>query len=107
MEAALKAGVLETALDAAESAGASNSIEKLLEVSLQVVHVLHRRTDVGVRILVRAGTTAVETREMVGLAQVFEPPMEGVRRKRPVKPATGGKQPLAGSLACCGYCGVG
>jgi hypothetical protein len=40
MEAALKAGVLETALDAAVSAGASNSIEKMLAHQMAASHKL-------------------------------------------------------------------
>jgi len=38
MEAALKAGVLETALDAAETARASNSIEKMLAHQMAAAH---------------------------------------------------------------------
>ena len=48
MEAALKAGVLETALDAAESAGASNSIEKMLAHQMAASHQLAMKLVTGI-----------------------------------------------------------
>jgi hypothetical protein len=87
MAAALNAGVLETALDAAETAGASNSIEKMLAHQMAAAHKVAMKMVTQINDRIAPADAARLTSAAARMMQAFQ---SGVLTLHKIR--TGGKQ---------------